>query len=88
MPRSAVRSYTLESLAVETFGTGNIPDNEIEMLIHKHFDMRPAAIIRDLDLRRPIFRQVAAYGHFGRNDLDVPWEKTDKADLLRQEAGL
>ncbi len=76
------------SLAVETFGTGNIPDDQIEALIHKHFDMRPAAIIRDLDLRRPIFQQVAAYGHFGRNDLDVPWEKTDKADLLREEAGL
>ncbi len=76
------------SLAVETFGTGNIPDDEIEMLIRKHFDMRPAAIIRDLNLRRPLYKQVAAYGHFGRNDLDVPWEKTDKADLLRQEAGL
>ena len=76
------------SLAVETFGTGNIPDDEIEMLIRKHFDMRPAAIIRDLNLRRPIYKQVAAYGHFGRNDLDVPWEKTDKADQLRDEAGL
>ncbi|HVU12554.1 MAG TPA: methionine adenosyltransferase [Phototrophicaceae bacterium] len=76
------------SLAVETFGTGAIPDDEIEMLIRKHFDMRPAAIIRNLDLRRPIYKQVAAYGHFGRNDLDVPWEKTDKADLLRREAGL
>jgi len=76
------------SLAVETFGTGNIPDDQIEMLIRNHFDMRPAAIIRDLDLRRPLYKQVAAYGHFGRNDLDVPWEKTDKADLLRDEAGL
>ena len=76
------------SLAVETFGTGNIPDDQIEMLIRDHFDMRPAAIIRDLNLRRPIYKQVAAYGHFGRNDLDVPWEKTDKADLLRDEAGL
>ncbi len=76
------------SLAVETFGTGNVPDDQIEMLIRRHFDMRPAAIIRDLNLRRPIFRQVAAYGHFGRDDLDVPWEKTDKADLLREEAGL
>ncbi len=76
------------SLAVETFGTGAIPDDEIEMLIRKHFDMRPAAIIRNLDLRRPIYKQVAAYGHFGRNDLDVPWEKTDKAELLRREAGL
>lgn len=76
------------SLAVETFGTGAIPDAEIEALIRKHFDMRPAAIIRDLNLRRPIYKQVAAYGHFGRNDLDVPWEQTDKADLLRDEAGL
>ncbi len=76
------------SLAVETFGTGAIPDGEIEALIRQHFDMRPAAIIRDLDLRRPIYQQVAAYGHFGRDDLDVPWEKTDKADLLRAEAGL
>ncbi|NWG18663.1 MAG: methionine adenosyltransferase [Chloroflexi bacterium] len=76
------------SIAVETFGTGVVPDEIIEGLIRKHFDMRPAAIIRDLNLRRPIFKQVAAYGHFGRDDLDVPWEKTDKADLLRREAGL
>ncbi len=76
------------SIAVETFGTGNIPDDEIDALIRKHFDMRPAAIIRDLDLRRPIYKQVAAYGHFGRDDLDVPWEKTDRAELLRQDAGL
>ena len=76
------------SLAVETFGTGTIPDAEIEALIRKHFDMRPAAIIRDLQLRRPIYRQVAAYGHFGRDDLNVPWEQTDKAALLRQDAGL
>jgi len=76
------------SLAVETFGTGAIPDEEIIDLIRKHFDMRPAAIIRDLDLRRPIYRQSAAYGHFGRDDIDLPWEKTDKADILRQEAGL
>lgn len=76
------------SLAVETFGTGQISDTEIEALIRKHFDMRPAAIIRDLDLRTPIFRQVAAYGHFGREDVQVPWERTDKADTLRAEAGL
>ncbi len=76
------------SVAVETFGTGNVPDEVIAALIEKHFDLRPAAIIRDLDLRRPIYKQVAAYGHFGRDDLDVPWERTDKADLLRQEAGL
>jgi S-adenosylmethionine synthetase len=76
------------SLAVETFGTGKISDTEIEALIRKHFDMRPAAIIRDLNLRRPIYRQVAAYGHFGREDVSVPWERTDKAELLRKEAGL
>ncbi len=76
------------SLAVETFGTGVISEEQIVALIHKHFDMRPAAIIRDLNLRRPIYKQVAAYGHFGRNDLDVPWEKTDKADALRRDAGL
>jgi S-adenosylmethionine synthetase len=76
------------SLAVETFGTGKISDDKIEALIRKHFDMRPAAIIRDLDLRRPIFRQTAAFGHFGRDDLNLSWEYTDKADLLRQEAGL
>ncbi len=76
------------SFAVETFGTGRICDDKIEALIRKHFDMRPAAIIRDLNLRRPIYRQVAAYGHFGREDLVVPWEKTDKAELLRREAEL
>ncbi len=76
------------SLAVETFGTGNIPDEKIEELIWKHFDLRPAAIIRDLNLRRPIYKQVAAYGHFGRDDLNIPWENTDKADILRREAGL
>ncbi len=76
------------SLALETFGTGTVPDEVIAALIHKHFDMRPAAIIRDLNLRRPIYKQVAAYGHFGRDDLNVPWEQTDKADLLRREAGL
>ena len=76
------------SLAVETFGTGTISGQQIEAIIREHFDMRPAAIIRDLDLRRPIYRQVAAYGHFGRDDLDVPWERTDKAVLLRAAAGL
>jgi S-adenosylmethionine synthetase len=76
------------SMAVETFGTGVIPDEDIIALIRKHFDLRPAAIIRDLDLRRPIYRQVAAYGHFGRDDLNVPWERTDKADVLRTDAGL
>jgi S-adenosylmethionine synthetase len=76
------------SLAVETFGTGRVADEVIEQLIRKHFDMRPAAIIRDLDLRKPIFRQTAAYGHFGRDDLGVSWERTDKAAALRDEAGL
>jgi S-adenosylmethionine synthetase len=76
------------SLAVETFGTGRVDDAVIEKLIRKHFDMRPAAIIRDLDLRKPIFKQVAKYGHFGRDDLNVRWEQTDKAAILREEAGL
>ena len=76
------------SIAFETFGTNNVPEETIHALIGKHFDLRPGAIIRDLDLRRPIYRQTAAYGHFGRNDLDLPWEQTDKAEMLRQEAGL
>jgi len=64
-------------------------DNKIIMeLINKHFDLRPGAIIQTLNLRRPIYRQTACYGHFGRTDLDLPWEKTDKAKLLRKEAGL
>jgi S-adenosylmethionine synthetase len=76
------------SLMVETFGTGKVSDEVIIRLIKSHFDMRPAAIIRDLDLRRPIYKAIAAYGHFGREDLDVTWERTDKAALLRREAGL
>ncbi len=76
------------SLAVETFGTGKIPDEQIVELINEHFDFRPAAIIHDLDLRRPIYRNTAAYGHFGRDDIDAPWERIDKADMLREEAGL
>ncbi|QAT43811.1 methionine adenosyltransferase [Aminipila luticellarii] len=76
------------SVLVDTFGTGKISDEKIAELVDKHFDLRPAAIIRDLDLRRPIYRQVAAYGHFGRTDIDVPWEKTDKAALLKKDAGL
>ena len=75
------------SLAIETFGTGKVPDDQILELIEKHFDFRPAAIIRDLNLRRPIFRPTAVYGHFGRDDIDAPWERTDKADLLSREAG-
>lgn len=76
------------SLSVETFGTGKVSDETISALIGKRFDMRPAAIIRDLGLRRPIFKQVAAYGHFGREDVAVPWEETDKAETLRVQAGL
>jgi S-adenosylmethionine synthetase len=76
------------SVNVETFGTGKIADEKIAKLVEETFDLRPGAIIRDLNLRRPIYKQVAAYGHFGRNDLDVPWEKTDKADALRRDAGL
>jgi S-adenosylmethionine synthetase len=76
------------SLMVETFGTGKIPEDRIINLVRDHFDMRPAAIIRDLRLRRPIYRATAAYGHFGRDDIDAPWELTDKAEALRQAAGL
>ena len=76
------------SVMVNTFGTGRISDREIEEMVHKHFDLRPAAIIQEMNLRRPLYRQIAAYGHFGRDDLDLPWEKTDKAELLRKEAGL
>lgn len=74
------------SVMVETYGTGTISDEAILELINKHFDLRPGAIIRDLDLRRPIYKATAAYGHFGRNDIDAPWENTDKAEVLKQEA--
>ena len=76
------------SVLVDTFGTGKIEDEKIAQLIEANFDLRPAAIIKDLDLRRPIYRQVAAYGHFGRTDIDLPWERTDKADILKEQAGL
>jgi S-adenosylmethionine synthetase len=76
------------SLAVETFGTGKIPDDTIVEIINEHFDLRPAAIIRDLDLRRPIFKATAAYGHFGRDDIDAPWEALDKVEAIKQTAGL
>jgi S-adenosylmethionine synthetase len=76
------------SVSIETFDTNNIPDEAIIELIDEHFDLRPGAIIRDMNLRRPIYRQTASYGHFGRTDIDVPWEKTDKAESLRTEAGL
>jgi S-adenosylmethionine synthetase len=74
------------SILVETFGTAKVSEDLISDLVAKHFDLRPGAIIRDLDLRRPIYRQTAAYGHFGRTDIDLPWEKTDKAEILRKEA--
>ena len=74
------------SVFVDTFGTGKIADDKIADLVRKHFDLRPAAIIKNLDLRKPIYKQVAAYGHFGRNDLDLPWEKTDVAEKLKAEA--
>ena len=76
------------SISVETFGTNEIPDEKIVQLVRNHFDLRPGAIIRDLQLRRPIYHQTAAFGHFGRSDLDLPWERTDKAAALRSEAGL
>jgi S-adenosylmethionine synthetase len=76
------------SVMVDTFETGRISDSRITELVIKHFDLRPAAIIRDLDLSRPIYRQVAAYGHFGRADLNLPWEQTDKAEALRADAAL
>ncbi|MBI2853585.1 MAG: methionine adenosyltransferase [Chloroflexi bacterium] len=76
------------AVSVEAFGTGRVSDEVMLRLINKHFDLRPAAIIRNFDLRRPIYRQTATFGHFGRADLDLPWEKTDKATVLRAEAGL
>jgi S-adenosylmethionine synthetase len=76
------------SVLVETFGTSKVEEERIAALVAKHFDLRPAAIIRHLNLRRPIYQQVAAYGHFGRSDLDLPWEKIDKAAELREAAGL
>jgi S-adenosylmethionine synthetase len=76
------------SVLVETFGTAKISEEKIADLVLAHFDLRPAAIIHNLDLRRPIYQQTAAYGHFGRPELDLPWEKTDKAEALRAAAGL
>ncbi len=74
------------SIAVETFGTGTVPDDVIVGLVERHFDLRPGAIIRDLGLRRPIYGTTASYGHFGRDDVDLPWERTDKAPALAEEA--
>jgi len=76
------------SISIETFGSGKIADEKIEALIHENFDLTPGGIIRDLQLRRPIYKQTATYGHFGRDDIDLPWERTDKADKLRKAAGL
>ena len=76
------------SINVETFGTGKISDEKIAALVSEYFDLRPGAIIRDLNLRRPIYRKTAAYGHFGRDDIEFPWEKTDKAAALKKAAGL
>ncbi len=72
------------SVMVETFGTAKIPEEKIQALVVEHFDLRPAGIIKSLDLRRPIYKQTAAYGHFGRTDIDLPWEKTDKANVLKR----
>ena len=76
------------SVSVETFDTNHVDNEKIHELVNKHFDLRPAAIIENLDLRRPIYKQTASYGHFGREDLNLSWEQTDKADVLRAEAGL
>ncbi len=75
------------SINIETFGTGHLSDEEINRLINEHFDLRPGAIIRDLGLRKPIFRQTATYGHFGRDDLDLPWERLDRLEQLKAAAG-
>ena len=75
------------SIMVDSFGTGAFSDEKLAEIVEKHFDLRPSAIIRDLDLRRPIYKQVAAYGHFGRTDIDVPWERLNKVDELKAELG-
>ena len=84
----AIGVATPISVAVETFDTNKVDSDTIHALVAKHFDLRPAAIIRDLDLRRPIYQATAAYGHFGRENLDLTWERTDKAEALREDAGL
>jgi len=76
------------SINVESFGTGKISDDKISALIDEHFDLRPGAIIRDLDLRKPIYRQTSAYGHFGREDVEFTWERTDRAEALKAAAGV
>ena len=84
----AIGVATPISVAVETFDTNKVDSDTIHALVAKHFDLRPAAIIRDLDLRRPIYQATASYGHFGRENLDLTWERTDKAETLRKDAGL
>ncbi|MHB8170067.1 MAG: methionine adenosyltransferase [Thermincolia bacterium] len=76
------------SIMIETFGTGKLPEEKMVELVQKHFDLRPAGIIKELDLRRPIYKQTAAYGHFGRTDIDLPWERLDKVDALKKDAGI
>jgi S-adenosylmethionine synthetase len=76
------------SIAIDTFGTGKVSEEKLVEIIRNNFDLRPAGIIKMLDLRRPIYKQTAAYGHFGRTDVDLPWERTDKAEVLKSEAGL
>ena len=73
------------SIMVNSFGTGALDDEQLSEIVKKHFDLRPAAIIHDLDLRKPIYKQVAAYGHFGRTDLDLPWERLNKVEELKEE---
>ena len=73
------------SILVDTFGTGHVSDGKIEEVIRAHFDLRPAGIIKMLDLRRPIYKQTASYGHFGRLDLDLPWERLDKVEELKAD---
>ncbi len=84
----AIGVATPVSISVDTYGTGKVSDEKLVELIRNNFDLRPTGIIRMLNLRRPIYKQTAAYGHFGRTDLDVPWESIDKADALRVQAGL
>ena len=74
-------------MSVDTFGTGKIADDKLTEIVRENFDLRPAGIIKMLDLRRPIYKQTASYGHFGRDDLDLPWEKTDKVDVLKKYLG-
>lgn len=74
------------SISIDTFGTGKVNEEVLVELVENNFDLRPAGIIKMLDLRRPIYKQTAAYGHFGRSDVDLPWERTDKAEALKEQA--